>query len=129
MEELKKLTLQVLPGEMAVWKLPPDALLPSFGPSKFWSVTRTDEELSVISESHAVPPGLPSEKGWRCIGVKGPLSFDLVGIVAALSAPLAEAGISIFVVSTFDTDYLLVKDHQIELACAVLVQAGHEFPQ
>jgi len=60
------------------------------------------------------------------MGVKGPLPFDLVGVLAALSAPLAETGISIFVVSTFDTDFLLVKNHQLELACAVLQKAGHE---
>jgi len=129
MEQEKKLTLRLFPEELAVWKLPPDAPLPSLGPSGFWSVTRTDEELSVVSESHAVPPGLSSEKGWRCIGVKGPLPFDLVGVLAALSAPLAEAGISIFVVSTFDTDYLLVKDHQLELARTVLLRAGHDFVQ
>ncbi len=128
MEQVKKLRLRVLPEELAVWKLPPDAPLPSsVGERGFWSVTRTSEELSVVSVSRLVPPGLPSERGWRCIGVKGPLPFNLVGVLAALSGPLAEAGVSIFVVSTFDTDYLLVKDHQLELARTVLLQAGHDF--
>ena len=121
------LELMLLPDELAVWKLPPDAPLPSIGESGFWSVTRTSEELSIVSAPRLVPPGLPSEKGWRCIAVKGPLPFDLVGVLATLSAPLSEAEISIFVVSTFNTDYLLVKDHQLEHACAVLQQAGHEF--
>ncbi len=80
-----------------------------------------------MSDCRAAPPGRPVETGWRCIGVKGPLPFDCVGVLAALSVPLAEAGIGIFVVSTFDTDYLLVKDHQLEFACAVLQQAGHAF--
>jgi len=124
---VKKHTLWVLPEELAVWKLPPDAPFPSFvGETGFWSVTRTSEELSVVSDSRSVPPGRPVETGWRCMGVKGPLPFDLVGVLAALSAPLAETGISIFVVSTFDTDFLLVKNHQLELACAVLQKAGHE---
>ena len=125
---MKKLTLRVLPEKLAVWKLPPDAPLPSFvGERGFWSITRTSEELSVVSVLRSVPVGVQSEKGWRCIGVKGPLPFDLVGIVADLSVPLAEAGISIFVVSTFDTDYLLVKDHQLDIARKVLKNAGHEF--
>ena len=124
---MKKLTLSVLPDELAVWKLPPDAPFPSVGKSGFWSVTRTSDELSVVSAPQLVLPDCPFEKGWRCIGVKGPLPFDLVGVLAALSVPLSKAGVGIFVVSTFDTDYLLVKDHQLELACAVLRQAGHAF--
>ncbi len=124
---MKKLILRVLPEELAVWKLPPDAPFPSAGGRGFWSVTRTPEELSVVSDSRSVPPGRPMETGWRCIGVKGPLPFDLVGVLAALVVPLAEAGVSIFVVSTFDTDYLLVKDHQLERARRVLLYAGHEF--
>lgn len=122
-----KLKLSILADELAVWKIPPDAAPPSFGAAGFWSVTRTPEEVSVVSDSRLVPPGIPSESGWRCIGVKGPLAFDMVGVVAALSVPLGEAGISIFVISTFDTDSLLVKDHQLELARTVLQQAGHEF--
>jgi len=126
---MKKLKLKVRPEELVVWKLPAEARLPSVGKSEFWSVTRTSEEFSVVSAPRLVAPGCPSEKGWRCIAVKGPLPFEEIGVLAALSAPLAEAGISIFVVSTFNTDYLLVKDHQLDLACAVLVQAGHEFSQ
>ena len=129
MDQVKKLPLWVLPEELAVWRLPPDAPFPSVGERGFLSVTRTAEELSVVSDFRSVPPGRPVETGWRCIGVKGPLPFDLVGILAALSVPLAEAGVSIFVVSTFDTDYLLVKGHQLELARSVLQQAGHEFVQ
>lgn len=124
---MKKLTLSVLPDELAVWQLPPNAPLPSVGESGFWSVTRTSDELSVVSAPRLVLPGCSFEKSWRCIGVKGPLPFDLTGVLAALSIPLAEAGVSIFVVSTFDTDYLLVKDHQLELASAVLQLAGHVF--
>ena len=118
--------LSVLPMELAVWKLPPDAAFPPFCAAGFWSVTRTGEELSMVSDPALVPPGVPSETGWRCLAVKGPLAFDMIGVVAALSVPLGDADISIFVLSTFDTDYLLVKGHQLELACAVLQRAGHE---
>lgn len=121
-----RLKLSVLPDELAVWKLQSDAEPPTFGAAGFWSVTRTAEEVSVVSDSRLVPADVPSEDGWRCLGVKGPLAFDMVGVVAALSVPLGQAGISIFVVSTFDTDYLLVKGHQLKRACAVLRQAGHE---
>lgn len=126
MRNQRKLRLSILPMELAVWKLPPNAALPPFGAAEFWSVTRTGEELSVVSGPALVPTGVPSEGGWRCLGVKGPLAFEMVGVMAALSVPLGEAGISIFVLSTFDTDYLLVKGRQFELACEVLRRAGHE---
>ena len=125
--QMKKLKLRVFPEELVVWKLPAGAPLPSVGESEFWSVTRTSEELSVVSAPRLVAPGCPSETGWRCIAIKGPLPFEEIGVLAALSTPLAEAGISIFVVSTFDTDYLLVKDFQLERARAVLLKAGHDF--
>ncbi|RLE23356.1 MAG: ACT domain-containing protein [Acidobacteria bacterium] len=124
---MKKLKLRVFPEELVVWKLPAGAPLHSVGEPEFWSVTRTSEELSVVSAPRLVAPGCPSETGWRCIAIKGPLPFEEIGVLAALSAPLAEAGISIFVVSTFDTDYLLVKDFQLERARAVLLKAGHDF--
>ena len=119
------LDLSVMPGDYAVWKLPPDAPAPSIESLPFLSVTRTDAELSVVSRSSSVPAGVPVEAGWRCLGVAGPLSFDLTGIVAALTTPLAEAGVPVFVVSTFDTDYLLVRSVDLERACGALEDAGH----
>ena len=78
-----------------------------------------------MSSSVDVPPGGVAEGGWRCLRVEGPLAFEMTGVLAALSGPLAEAGIPIFVISTFDTDYLLVKSGDLDRACATLANEGH----
>ena len=122
---MKPLCLVVLPGEFAVWRLSADAPLPSIASGRFLSMTRTDDELSVVSASTEVPAGATAETGWRCLRVEGPLSFELTGIVAGLSAPLAREGIPIFVVSTYDTDYLLVKVADLDKACSTLRGEGH----
>ena len=122
---MKPLCLAVLPGEFSVWRLSADAPLPSIASGRFLSMTRTDNELSVVSASAEVPVGATAETGWRCLRVEGPLSFELTGIVAGLSAPLAREGIPIFVVSTYDTDYLLVKTADLDKACSTLRGEGH----
>jgi hypothetical protein len=88
--------------------------------------TRTGEELSVVCRQEAVPDGVRCERGWRCLRVAGQLDFWLVGGLSSLLGPLADAGVSVFVVSTFDTDYLLVKASDFERAVDVLRRAGHE---
>jgi hypothetical protein len=92
---------------------------------EFLSITRTREELSIVCESSQVPAEIPAERGWRCMQVGGPLDFSLVGVLASLAEPLARAGIPIFAISTFDTDYILVRSTQIEAAIAALELAGH----
>ena len=96
--------LTVLPGEYSVWRLAANAPLPSIEADEFVSMTRTADELSVVSSSDAVPVGVSVEAGWRCLKVEGPLPFEMTGVLAGLSSPLAEAGIPIFAISTFDTD-------------------------
>jgi hypothetical protein len=117
--------LTVLSGEYSVWRLAADASLPSIHSRQFFSLTRTADELSVVSLSSDVPEGTKSEAGWRCLRVEGPLPFEMTGVLAELSRPLAEAGIPIFVVSTYDTDYLLVKAGDLGKAYATLRDAGH----
>ncbi len=112
-------------GEFAVWKLPPGADPKLAGGGQFLSVTRTPDEVSVVSLAKDVPEGAEVEAGWGCLRVAGPLSFELTGVLAALSAPLAAAGVPIFVVSTFDTDYLLVPLNRLEKARDALEAAGH----
>jgi hypothetical protein len=114
-----------MPGEYAVWQLPPDLPLPPMNPMDFLSITRTADELSIVSPVDAVPAGARAETGWRCLGVVGPLSFELTGILADLSAPLARSGIPIFVISTYDTDYLLVHASDLDRARAALEADGH----
>jgi hypothetical protein len=76
-----------------------------------------------------VPEGIPCERGWRCLRVVGTIPFSVVGVLAALTTPLAEAGISVFAVSTFDTDYLLVKENHLAMALAVLGRQGYAIRQ
>jgi hypothetical protein len=115
----------MLPGEFSVWRLDADESPPSPDPGSFLSVTRTADELSIVSLSTQVPSDATSEGGWRCLKVEGPLPFEMTGVLAGLSAPLARAKISIFVVSTYDTDYLLVKAADLDSACSALRENGH----
>jgi hypothetical protein len=117
--------LTVLDGEFSVWRLAADAEIPEVDPSSFLSVTRTEGELSIVSSATEVPRGARAEAGWRCLQVEGPLPFELTGVLATLSAPLAEAEVPIFVISTYDTDYLLVKSGDLDRACTTLANQGH----
>jgi hypothetical protein len=119
------LTLELLPGLLAVCRLSPDAPPPSWAVGAVTSVTRTPDELSVVCAEEAVPEGVRAEHGFSCLVVVGRLDFALSGIIASLAAPLAEAELSIFVISTFDTDILLVRHTLLSQAVAVLRGAGH----
>jgi hypothetical protein len=119
------LDLLLLPGLYAVCRLPADAGTPAWAAGQFVCVTRTAEELSVVCREDVVPKGSRCEQGWRCLRVAGTLDFSLVGVLASLLVPLAEAGVGVFCVSTFDTDYLLVKVADVDRAMLALREAGH----
>jgi hypothetical protein len=115
--------LRLLDGELAILRLPPDATIPSwlsFSAEPLVSVTRTAHELSIICPAGEVPASLPCESGWRAFTVEGKLEFSAVGVLSAILNPLAEAGISILSISTFDTDYILVRVAMLEAARAAL---------
>ena len=119
------LHLSILPDMYAVSRLPPKATIPDWGTvSPFYSVTQTSDEISIVCQSKEVPAGVKAERNWRMIKVEGPLNFSLVGILASLAVPLAKAQISIFAISTFDTDYLLVQDKSFSKAITVLRESG-----
>jgi hypothetical protein len=121
-----QLTLIVVDGLFAVCRLEPADSVPRWAiASEFFSITRTAEELSVVCPQEAVPEGVKGERGWRCLRVAGTIPFSDVGVLASLTAPLADAGISVFAISTFDTDYLLVKAEDLERAVDVLRRRGH----
>jgi hypothetical protein len=123
---IRQLTLIVLPETFAVSRLGSDAPIPAWATAgDFFSITRTADELSIVCHQDSVPEGVKCERGWRCVRVAGTISFSVVGIFAALTVPLAEAEISVFVVSTFDTDYLLVKVEDLERAVEILRRQGH----
>lgn len=121
--------LSLLPGTFAVCRLAPDADIPSW----FWrdrtflALTCTADELSIICPAAHVPTDIRCEQPWSALKVQGPLDFALTGILSALAAPLAAASISIFAVSTFDTDYILLKERDLARACQILQAAGHNF--
>ena len=118
------LALLELPGLYAVCRLGADAPLPEWAQGEFVSITRTDEELSIICDERFVPADVRAERGWACLKVLGPIPFETVGVAAAITAPLAEAGITVLMVGTFDTDYVLVKEAMREKALAALRREG-----
>ncbi len=109
------LSLVVLEPIFAVCRLPAAEAVPDWAyRGSFSSVSRTPRELSIVCEQDNVPSEVWAEVGWRCLMVEGPLAFTEVGILASLTAPLAAAGVSVFAVSTYDTDFLLVKEADLE---------------
>ncbi len=121
--------LALLPVSLAVCRLAPDAEIPKWALQQrsLLSITYTDDELSIVCSASVVPEDVCSETYWRAIKVQGPLDFSLTGILACLATPLAAASISLFAISTFDTDYILIKEQHIEHARSILEQNGHVF--
>ena len=125
------LTLDLLPEEYSILRFAASAPLPAWALERLpqeglLSVTRTADELSIVCAASRSPGDCESsESGWRCLRVRGPLAFGLVGVLRDLSSALANAGVSIFAVSTFDTDYLLVRVQQLQLAIDALSRSGH----
>jgi uncharacterized protein len=126
-----KLTLSIPEGRLGVCRLETGSEIPAwvYG-SIFFSVTQTPEELSVVCQESSIPANLPAgirvEKGWNCLKVEGPLDFGLTGILAGISRILANKDISIFAISTYDTDYILVRETDLEYAVKALSEEGYE---
>lgn len=127
------LTLQLIPGEFAVCRLPATEPVPAWAglgrhrlgaSGDFSSVTRTADELSILCPAAQVPAGVKHESGWRLLKLQGPFAFTETGILATVLAPLAVAKIGILATATFDTDYVFVKNGRLEEACRVLEGAG-----
>ena len=121
------LELTLLPERFAISRFAADAPIPAWateGP--FFSVTRTGDELSVVCELSRVPAGVQSQSGWRVFKVHGPFVLTEIGVLTALANPLADAKLSLFAISTFDTDYLLVASETLSAAVAALERAGHK---
>jgi hypothetical protein len=118
--------LRVEAGEFSVCRLHPAEPLPAWaqGPG-FSSVTRTAEELSIVCPSARVPAGIRAESGWKLLRFAGTFDFGAVGVLASVTAPLAEAGISLLALGTFDTDYVLIKAARLDEAARSLATAGH----
>jgi uncharacterized protein len=110
----------------AIVRLEPDADVPVWARTgHFWSITRSDSELSIVCPQDDVPTDASAERGWCALEVAGPLDFSLTGVVSSLVAPLAEEEIPLFLISTFETDYLLVREADLHRAVEALTSAGH----
>jgi uncharacterized protein len=116
------LRLRVMPDELSVCRLAPDAPRPTWAGGGFVSVTRTPTELCVVSGTGTVPADVRSEPGWRALVLAGEFDFNLVGVLKRILDPLAEAGVPVFAISTYDTDYVLVR--RLDEAVRALDDAG-----
>ncbi|HEY1272193.1 MAG TPA: ACT domain-containing protein [Terriglobales bacterium] len=124
---IAKLRFTLLSGNFAVCRLPADVLIPDgiLRSQPFVSVTRTADELSIACREESVPPDAKAERDWKCFKLEGPISFSQTGILASFIQPLAESAIPVFAVSTYDTDYVLVKEGWAGKALLALKEAGH----
>jgi hypothetical protein len=124
---IKGISLAVLPERLAICQRSPDEPIPEFiARCRFFSITRTDEEVSLVLPEETVPADWKAEKGWRCFKVLGPLDLKMTGILASLTSCLAGAGVSTLAISTFNTDYLLVREGDLDKAQELMVARGYE---
>ncbi|AAM06197.1 TPA: ACT domain-containing protein [Methanosarcina acetivorans] len=126
-----KLTLSILKSMFGICRLDSGSEIPTWVyESSFFSITKTPEELSLVCPESSIPVNIPekvrTEKGWSCLKVEGPLDFGLTGILAGISKVLADNYISVFAVSTYDTDYILIREKCLKLAVRALEEAGYE---
>jgi hypothetical protein len=130
---VKRLSLDVRPGDYTIARLPagsaPPAALFGHAGSALVSVTSTPDEVSVVCPSDLAPDSEQADRAWRLLTVRGPLEFTLTGIMAAIAGVLAAAGVSLFALSTYDTDHVLVKAADLTRAINALTEAGHEVHQ
>ena len=123
---MTSLALALLPGRYAVAQLTADSALPAWWPTTgMRHAGWTDEELSLVCEEAHVPEDVRCQRGWRMFKLQGPFDFALTGILKAVLDPLAAAGVGIFALSTYDTDYVLVQAPQLDEAVSALRDAGH----
>jgi len=122
--------LSLLPGRFVLSRLAPTAAVPEWATQgSFSSITRTGEELSIVTEHSLVPAEVPSQSSYRILKVHGPFVLTEIGVLSALALPLAEPGLSLFAISSVDTDYLLVASATISAAITALERRGHKIPR
>ncbi len=119
------LELQISGERYTIVRLHPDDPLPEWVGGPFWSVTRTEEEFSIVSLASVVPPAARAAGTWRCIRIRGAIPLASVGVLASLADPLREAEVPLFALSTHDTDYVFVPEAQLARAQQALLEAGH----
>jgi uncharacterized protein len=118
-------TFRVLPERLAIARLPQDAPFPAWAQGSFVHLARTPDEVSIVCAQSHVPADVRHERDRVALGIVGVVEMTTVGVLAALCGALARAQVSVFVISTYDTDWLVVRAEQFEAARAALVAAGH----
>ncbi len=119
-------TLSLLGARLAVCRLGAQADIPAWATRRpFFAITRTADELSIVCAAEDVPAAVKHDAGWRVFKVEGPFDFALTGVLVSVAQPLADAGIGILAIATYDTDYVLVKEAQVQLAIQALRAQGH----
>jgi len=123
----KILSMKLLKEKYGVCRLDKNELLPEWAQkSDFFSITRTSDELSIVCSQKDIPSDIKFEGDWKILKIEGPLDFSLVGILSSISTILAQNGISIFVISTYDTDYILVKNDDMDSALESLINERYK---
>ncbi len=123
---MSQLKLKILQGQFSIHRFVSGSEIPSqVYESEFFTISKTDDEISIVCDSSIQLNSEKISNGWSCFKVIGPLDFSITGILAKLSSSLAEAGISIFAISTYDTDYILVKSEKLQLASETLIRSGY----
>ncbi len=123
---MRYLKLSPVQGDYAICKLDQDAEFPEWAAyGEFFSITRTTHELSIICLFEQVPEQIHCQPGWRVLKIEGPFEFSEIGVLAAITGPLAEAQISLLTISTFDTDYIFLQEDKYLQALQILEAAGH----
>ena len=120
-------SFQILDHDLAIARLEPASKVPAtlLGSGRFLTISRTSDEVSIVCEASLARDFERVELEWRAIKLAGPFAFDQVGILSSVLEPLARANIGIFAISTFDTDYILVKSSCLDAAVSSLQAAGH----
>lgn len=120
------LRMCIIPEALAICRLGPDTALPAWvAEGTFFSVTRTADECSFVVEESRIPNGVQRDGPWRAFKIEGPIPLSAVGVLVSIAEPLARASISLFAISTFDTDYILVRADSMEAARLALSRVGH----
>ena len=124
---IKKLSLSSIPDRFAVCQIDHQAKIPDWAfEGEFSFISRTPDELSIICPAKFVPPDIQYVAGWRGLKIEGPFDFNEIGVLAAITAPLAQGDISLLTVSTYDTDYIFLQEAQFETAGDILEAVGHK---
>ena len=122
----RQLQLSLLKDKYGICTLPNTAPIPDWALTQsLASITRTEKELTIVCRLEILPSQYQSDLNWRCFKIDGSFDLNQIGVISSISSPLADAGISIYVISTYDTDYFLIQEHNLKQTISTLSDIGH----